>query len=214
MRWLAASGVSVVAVRDLLGIEHDRDAVAITFDDAFTNFLTVAWPQLRDNEFPVTLFVPTGYTGHSNDWDSLPGGTMQTLPILDWNSLGSLVEQGVELGAHSRSHPDMRKLSDDEVTTEIAGSIEDIERETGRTPRGFAYPYGRFDDRVVQIARQHCAWACTTELRELSGTDDRYKLPRLDSWFLRGPARMSAYGSPLFRSYLSLRNTVRRARRR
>lgn len=214
MRWLSSSKVSVVGVKDILTSEHDRDAVALTFDDAFTNFLTVAWPLLRDHGFPVTLFVPTSYAGQSNHWDSLPGGEMQSLPILDWNSLGSLAEQGVDLGAHSRSHPDMRNLTDEEVTTEIAGSLEDIERETGIVPRGFAYPYGRYDDRVVQIAGQYCDWACTTELRQLAGTDDRYRLPRLDSFFLRGPARISQYGTPLFRSYLSLRNTVRQARGR
>ncbi|MEY2765521.1 MAG: hypothetical protein RL552_426, partial [Actinomycetota bacterium] len=38
---------------------EQRDAVAITFDDGFTNFESVAWPLLRFQDFPVTLFVAT-----------------------------------------------------------------------------------------------------------------------------------------------------------
>lgn len=40
-------------------------ALAITFDDGFRNFYTVAYPILRSNRVPVTVFVSTGLIGSS-----------------------------------------------------------------------------------------------------------------------------------------------------
>lgn len=214
VRWLSGSDVDVVPVEKLLSLDDDHNAVALTFDDAFTNFASIAWPLLRDRGLPATLFVPTRHVGRSNQWDTTPGGSMPALPILDWESLGSLAAEGLELGAHSRSHADLRMLSDAQLTDEIEGSFEDIARETGTKASGFAYPYGRVDDRVTGIARAHCDWACTTELRPLSQKEDSHLLPRLDTYYMRGPARISEYGSPVFKSYISLRATVRRVRGR
>ncbi len=36
-------------------------SLLITFDDAYTNFATEAWPVLRKHGLPVTLFVPTAF---------------------------------------------------------------------------------------------------------------------------------------------------------
>src|SRR5262249_42342025 len=52
LRWLASSSVDVVAVSRLLSTTSDRNAVAITFDDAFENFATHAWPLLREHGLP------------------------------------------------------------------------------------------------------------------------------------------------------------------
>ena len=214
VRWLASGAVSVRSVKDLLDDPTDEPAVAITFDDAFANFATHAWPLLRERGLPVTLFVPTAFVGKNNAWDVMPGGGMPALSLLDWPSLARLASEGVTLGAHTRTHADLRSVSDAALTGEIAGSIDDIARETGVKPDGLAYPYGYHDDRVVAATRAACAWACTTVLRPLGVRNDAMRLPRLDSYFLRGPARLYAFGSPLFRTYIGARRTVRRLRGR
>ena len=38
-------------------------ALVITFDDAYTDFATHAWPVLRQHDLPATLFVPTAFPG-------------------------------------------------------------------------------------------------------------------------------------------------------
>jgi peptidoglycan/xylan/chitin deacetylase (PgdA/CDA1 family) len=214
VQWLASGAVTVLSVPDLLALDADRAAVAITFDDGFSNFATTAWPLLRDRNLSATLFVPTRYVGSTNRWAHTPGGGMPTLPLLSWDGLGRLAEEGVVLGAHTRTHADLRVLSDDEIREEIAGSIEDIARETGRMADSLAYPYGYFNDRVVTATRRFCKWACTTVLRSISPRDDRYLLPRFDSYFLTGLGRLESFGSPVFRSYMSIRSTIRRLRGR
>ena len=214
VRWLASGNVAVVSVPELLALPSSSAAVAVTFDDGFVNFATVAWPRLRDEGLPVTLFVPTRYVGKTNRWAATPGGAMPELPLLDWDALGRLAEEGVTLGAHTRTHADLRALDSRRLSEEIPGSFDDIERATGKRPEGFAYPYGYLNARVVAAARATGAWAVTTALRPLDVTDDAYELPRLDSYFLRGPARIGSFGSPLFQFYVGMRAIVRRVRGR
>ena len=71
-------------------------AVLITFDDAYADFGSVAWPVLRERQVPATLFVPTAYPGDADRsfwWDRLwdavrrsphaavPGGPADGLPL-------------------------------------------------------------------------------------------------------------------------------------
>ncbi|MGH3665954.1 MAG: polysaccharide deacetylase family protein [Egibacteraceae bacterium] len=49
-------------------------SVVVTFDDAYRDFATHAWPVLRRYAAPVTLFVPTAYPDHTERsfwWDRL-----------------------------------------------------------------------------------------------------------------------------------------------
>jgi peptidoglycan/xylan/chitin deacetylase (PgdA/CDA1 family) len=49
-------------------------AVLLTFDDAYCDFGEIAWPILRRENLPVTLFVATGYPDHPERafwWDRL-----------------------------------------------------------------------------------------------------------------------------------------------
>jgi peptidoglycan/xylan/chitin deacetylase (PgdA/CDA1 family) len=63
----------------------------------------------------------------------------------------------VTLGVHTRSHPVMSGLSDDEINDEIAGSLDFYGREIGGGAPVFSVPFGRlcrdYDERTVRIAR-------------------------------------------------------------
>jgi peptidoglycan/xylan/chitin deacetylase (PgdA/CDA1 family) len=209
VRWLASGRLRVVSLPQLLELADDGDALAITFDDAFTNFATDAWPRLAAAGLPATLFVPTAFVGRANTWGALPGGGMPTLPILDWPSLARLQEAGVALGAHSRTHPDLRLLGATALEEEVCGSVEDIHRETGRRPEAFAYPYGFWGAASARVVRRACRYACTTELRPLHPGVEGHALPRLDVYYLAGPARLEAFGRGTFAGYLRARSGIR-----
>jgi peptidoglycan/xylan/chitin deacetylase (PgdA/CDA1 family) len=214
VRWLAAGHVRVLSVPDLIAAPGAQPAVALTFDDAFANFATDAWPLLREQGMPATMFVPTCYVGASNAWDAIPGGAMPELQLMDWPTLARLRAEGLTLGAHTRSHPDLRRVSATQLHDEIAGSFADLARETGQAAEGFAYPYGYHDARVIDAVRRSCAWACTTQLAPLRGGESAHRLPRLDAYFLRGPAGLTRFGTIPFKLYLSGRAAIRRLRGR
>lgn len=210
--WLASGTVKVVSLETLTGAGAPDNAVALTFDDAFRNFADAAWPRLRDHQLPVTLFVVSDRVGATNAWGGRDAPGIPTLPLMDWDALARASEEGVTLGAHSRTHPDLRRLDDAGLADELAGSAETIARRTGRRPATFAYPYGAVDARVAGAAGSSFRLACTTALRPLGAHDAPLQLPRLDTYYLRDAARLATWGTPGFRRYLALRAGLRRVR--
>lgn len=75
--------VSVRAVISALngGAGLPQRALLLTFDDAYRSFGEVAWPILRQHEFPATVFVPTAYPDGCEErfwWDRLTQAFAQT----------------------------------------------------------------------------------------------------------------------------------------
>lgn len=60
---------------------------------------------------------------------------------------------GISFHSHTRNHPDLTKLSDDELTNELIGSRQDLESLLNEQVTYLAYPYGRYDERVLNAAR-------------------------------------------------------------
>lgn len=210
--WLSSGRVQLMTVEELLAAPPALDAVAVTFDDAFLNFETVAAPRLVDAGVQVTLFVVTGCTGTTNVWNGRPERDVPRLPLLDWSSLRRQQEQGVALGAHSRSHPDLTLLSSAALADEIAGSADAIERNIGIRPSVFAYPYGRVTQALAAVVADTFRFACTTDFRTLDDTLVPALLPRLDMYYFQRAGRLEDWGTPRFDHYVRRRRTLRRLR--
>ncbi len=212
LRWLARGTVPVVPLDTLLQGDPAKDAVALTFDDAFASFGTEAAPRLLDAGFPVTLFVVSGQAGGTNAWGGYEAPGIPTLPLLGWDALARLAESGVTLGGHTRTHPPLAGLDPAALEDEIAGSAADIEATCGVRPGAFAYPYGSVDERAAGVARRHYQVACTTELRILENGEPLQLLPRLDMYYFQRPGRLEAWGTPSFRWRLRFRAHARSLR--
>lgn len=209
VRSLAAGSVAVVPLADLLRTPDDVDAVSITFDDGYVNFATEAWPRLAERGLPVTVFVPTSHAGRTNAWMATPGLDMPQLPLLGWDALGRLQEKGVSLGAHSRTHSDLRALAGAALADEVYGSFDDLLKQTGRRPDTFAYPYGHWTPALLPVVRSACSLACTTHMRWLTDGEDPHLLPRLDAYYLNGLGGLDGFARPVFRAYIGARAVVR-----
>jgi peptidoglycan/xylan/chitin deacetylase (PgdA/CDA1 family) len=212
MDWLAGSGVRVVSLPELLRLESQTNAVALTFDDGFLNFAEIAWPILKSHGFPATLFVVTDRTGSTNEWGNLKARTVPTLPLLDWTELARLAEEGVTLGSHTRTHPNLRAISTSALIDEVEGAAARLYAETGERALTFAYPYGAFDREIAAVVGSTHSIACTTELRPLGAAENALLLPRLDAYYFRRPGTLESWGSSAFRRYVWLRAHARRVR--
>jgi peptidoglycan/xylan/chitin deacetylase (PgdA/CDA1 family)/SAM-dependent methyltransferase len=133
---------------------EDR-VVALTFDDAYRDFLTDAWPLLKRYGFTATLFVATDHVGGRAEWDR---GFGEPAPILGWDELRRLAAEGVAVGAHSGSHPYLTRVAPADMVAEGRRSKEALERELGRPVNVMAYPYGD-QDLLVRRAMAACGFA-------------------------------------------------------
>ena len=210
--WLASGGVRVVPLERLAAGDDDAPAVALTFDDAFANFADQAWPRLRDAGLPVTLFVVSGHAGRTNAWGGTDAPGIPTLPLLDWDALGALASAGVELGAHTHTHPDLTGVDDARLADELGRCADEMTAHTGTAPAAFAYPFGAVDARVAGAAASRYRRAVTTDLRALGDREDTLRLPRIDAWYLQAPGRLERWGTRAFAAWLGVRRAGRRLR--
>jgi peptidoglycan/xylan/chitin deacetylase (PgdA/CDA1 family) len=81
-------------------------------------------------------------------WLFAAGDTIGAEGFVTREQLLTLVEgYNCRLAWHTWSHPDLRKLSDDEVRREL-DAPDWFSREA------FAYPYGDFDDRIIGLVKE------------------------------------------------------------
>lgn len=218
VEWLASGAVRVLPVdqilspvRDRAG-EPERDAVAITFDDGLESVERIALPLLRDHALPATVFLVSDAMGGTNAWRGSPDSRVPQLPVMDWNAACRLADAGISVGAHTRTHPHLARLSAGQIESEVVGSCDRIREEVGANVTTFAYPYGDADDRVRAVVARHCELACGTELRGLRDGEDPHWLPRIDAYYVRSRGRLEAWGSARFRLFLDVRARARRLR--
>jgi peptidoglycan/xylan/chitin deacetylase (PgdA/CDA1 family) len=82
--------------------------------------------------------------------------------------------------AHGRDHVDLRNRSYDFLVYQILGIREAIEHHTGRAPRFFCYPSGRWDARVIEVLKSAGYQAAvTTEWGRTYTRESFFEMPRL-----------------------------------
>lgn len=206
-----AAGIPVLTVDELLARDDTDDAVALTFDDGYVSVEREAAPVLTDHGLPATVFAVTRYVGQTNAWAAYGGHDVPTLPLLDWQQLGRLQEQGVAIGSHTRTHPRLPELSTRQIEDEIHGAATDITSAMGTAPVGFAYPYGDLSlEASAAVSKVH-RWACSTSFGALSRPDP-LALPRLDMWYFEKRGLLEQWGTPAFRRWVERRRRLRGVR--
>jgi hypothetical protein len=92
--------------------------------------------------------------------ESLPERAGVTVPPdafagvhLSWDDVREMAEQGVEFGAHTRSHAILSRVGPGRAREEVRGSKERIQQELGRPVAAFAYPNGGRADITPAVRR-------------------------------------------------------------
>ena len=152
-------------------------AVALTFDDAYHDFLTEAWPLLQKYGFSAMVFVVTEFVGGTAAWDAAYG---DPAPLLSWDEIRMLAGEGVSFGAHSACHPYFTRLGTRELIEEGRRSRARLEAELGREVTVMSYPFGENDIRVRLAMAAACGYRCavTTEPGCSRLGDNPMALPR------------------------------------
>ena len=117
--------------------------VCITFDDGYLDSYTIVYPMMKEYGFPWTLFVITDDVGK-------PGNRMT------WEQLKEMADSHtVTISNHTLSHPKLHNLaSKDEKFKEIVEANKALKYHLGVENTWLAYPYGDYDEEVIEICKQ------------------------------------------------------------
>lgn len=152
MRWLRSRGLRGVSMGELLVATAEgraRRLVGLTFDDGYQDFVTNAMPVLQRYGFTATAFVLAGRLGGENAW-SRPGPYKALLTAAE---VREVAQAGIEIGSHGLEHVSLLDVDDSQLCAETVRSRAILQELLGQQMRGFCYPYGHLDARVVEAAR-------------------------------------------------------------
>jgi peptidoglycan/xylan/chitin deacetylase (PgdA/CDA1 family) len=187
MQYLADNGYTTLTMQEVYDILAGRKTlptkpIALTFDDGYRDFYTAAWPVLQQHGFKATNYVITDFIG----WDA----------YMTWPMLQELAAGGqVEIGAHTRSHADLRTLSAATLMDEVLGSKAILETGLGRPVGAFCYPAGFYNAAVIAAVGRANYLTATTELPGAKqNIQAPYELPRIR---VNGPDALGAWASRL-----------------
>jgi peptidoglycan/xylan/chitin deacetylase (PgdA/CDA1 family) len=100
-------------------------------------------------------------------------------PVLSWAALAEVAASGIEIGAHSHTHPAMDRLSASELADQATRPKAELEDRLGTPVTSFAYPYGRYDRRVRDaVAAAGYRAACTMNSWAATPASPPLELPR------------------------------------
>lgn len=116
-------------------------AIVLTFDDGYKDNYTYAFPILKKYKFPATIFIIISEVGRPDR--------------MSWEEIKEMQDSGlITFGSHTQSHlflPEVK--TDSELNKEIQDSKLELESKLHKAVHTFAYPMGRFSDKVKQAVR-------------------------------------------------------------
>ncbi len=140
-------------------------SVCITFDDGPESILTVSKPAMDEHGFVGTAFLIADSVG--------AGGN------LDWDQVRELESAGWEIGSHTSCHEKPTKLSDETCRSELEGSRAAIREKIDGDCTALAYPFGLYDETVIEHARDAgYRIAFTIDRGPADQTTDQMLVPR------------------------------------
>lgn len=142
---LKDQGYSFIFIKDIPKLLHMKTSptgkyIALTFDDGYRDFYTDAYPVLRETGVRGTVFVISGFLNYQN--------------YMTDDQLKEVAGSGiVEVGAHTISHLELTSIPPENADSEIVGSKDFLETKLGMKVESFSYPYGRFNENIIQMVK-------------------------------------------------------------
>ncbi len=121
---------------------NDRPAVHVTFDDGYADNCQTAIPWLVRERIPCTYFVTAENVLTQRPFDhDLQCGV--NLAPNSREEIRAMAGAGIEIGAHTYSHPDLAKLTDPVLLhRELVVARQELQVVIGGRIRYFAFPFG------------------------------------------------------------------------
>jgi peptidoglycan/xylan/chitin deacetylase (PgdA/CDA1 family) len=117
--------------------------ICITFDDGYSDVLSVAAPILSNLKIPFHVFISPQKT-ETNDQRYLSEPEIKEIYSVDTATVG----------AHGYSHTSLTSISSELASTDLARSKSVLEGMLSSPVDSMSYPYGHTNEYITQIAQQ------------------------------------------------------------
>lgn len=173
MAYLKDNGFTLLTFERWREINQVKKPIFITFDDGYKNNVNAfaVFRKLEGVNFhpTATLFVISDFVGRSNR--------------LSRSDIKQMVDSGIfSVQSHTATHPDLTKVKD--IDYELKESKEKIEQMTGKPVIALAYPYGIYNQKVIEETKKYYQFGLTTIPEPYVQTqtgkpNENYLLPRI-----------------------------------
>ncbi len=146
LAYLRDHGYTSITLDDLVdAITKDHPLpprpVVLSFDDDWESQYTDALPLLQKYGFTATFYIWVAAVGKRHH--------------MTWDEIRALSAAGMQIGCHSMTHPYLTRVAKDAALRwEIFGAKRIIEDRVGVRVTSFAYPFGQYDERVVEMVKR------------------------------------------------------------
>ncbi|MES9939085.1 MAG: polysaccharide deacetylase family protein [Candidatus Thiodiazotropha sp. 6PLUC2] len=154
LSYLSENGYRVIHLHELYNFLRGdqvlpKRSVVLTIDDGHRSIFEVAYPILKEFEFPATVFI---YSDYMNN------GGLKTKQLLAMKKSGL-----ISIQPHSKTHSNLAVKKAGEGKAEYAKRVREevrvpsrkLSTELSATPRFFAYPFGDANSRVIDELKAH-----------------------------------------------------------
>lgn len=175
LRWLKDNNYQTINPRDLADPDKKSlsqisnlklKSVILTFDDGYRDAYTEAFPILKKYGFKGVFYIITDY--------------VEKPEHASWNELKQMKQEGMIIGSHTVSHPDLTKQYQNGLVKQLKESKITLEETLAIQVSDFCYPAGKFDEDVIAVLKETgYQTATTTQFGIADQNSDLLKLPRI-----------------------------------
>lgn len=148
-------------------ISYSTQSAVLTFDDGYEDFYTVAFPILKKYQMKATIYVVYDFIGRKG--------------FMDEEEIKEVIESGlVELGSHTLNHFYLKLSPEPVAKKQIFESKKKLEERFGVEVKTFAYPYGAFSQKTVDLVKEAGYTAAVSVIPSMQQSkNDLYYLGRV-----------------------------------
>lgn len=174
--YIKKQGYETITFNDIKNNNIPEKPIILTFDDGYQNFYDNAFPELEKRKMTAVSSIIVNFIGKG---DYMTG-----------KEIGEVENNGIEIGSHTLSHPDLSKISVNKAHSEIFDSKKALEDIIGKPVISFCYPSGKYNDSVIEnVKSAGYSYAVTTN----GGTADFNKPYELSRHRMNRDSNIKSY---------------------
>jgi peptidoglycan/xylan/chitin deacetylase (PgdA/CDA1 family) len=146
---LGRQGYAATTIRGFSADAALHSKCILTFDDGFSGTADSVLPILDRFGFKAVFFPVAGFLGRQSTWD-----VFAAQPHMTARQVRAMAAAGHEIGSHGMTHADLTMLPNADLRGELADSKKVLEDIIGMPVTSLSFPFGGWNRRVWQTARE------------------------------------------------------------